>query len=892
MSEIELAWLVDIEEAEQVGLLAAYYQEVANGPMTDYRRIVQGGNKQGQNYYTHILDGINTFHKLRLAGVAEINDLEEQVLFGAFTIHDINKIPPYGGRDVKLSYTNIATPENIQTELERIDFRRFFPEWQEYLEDIWLITILHQHDSAPLIDLNQKNHNYRLNYQRLLELGKLMYAVDNLDLSHTLAENHHKDNFLAQVNAISERRWRWVTHRLGENRGLLSNLIHNTVVKYLKERHTHNNQTVIADLLYYPDGVAYLIPEREPFTWSHSDTLHVAEQLAQIIADKQRNGLYQLIKAKSSGIKVPDSAIESGASYIDILYVLRKRVEQKSWKTKWHEEYNQRLLPDIENAARNPDPVIALQANALINSSKPIVPLEQSLFKRGELALAYRNLLQDHLKKELKKKYNCDPWTHVYGLLNLPADHYALYNQVDSFRRGYFIARDSTYDIEVLFERMLADLSALTGEQVSAVQSDEYLNYLTNNLEIGGTGIVRDFALHLRRYSKDQYKQCCTCSSSLKTVELMESEVPESIGVQVFSNRLRGGARDPKRNVCPICRILFLLEKLTCVTYNRKQKRGEKKLRELYTSFYLHFYPYSFFTAPYLDAFYSTLKRVCHEDNTSFFLKRENYFKQWEVQLQRNLGSEAVKRAEQIIDNSTQPFTGYSTKVNGLNVPDFSEAICNTPTLPLNAPGENYTEQFLFALTQALMIADFFGCRVAMSRTPIPLLTDEYMVEQKLAFFVDGVPLNLRWLLPADAYRSVEVYRDGKQRDGGAEYIKRKDHWYNERLDDQGYAAYENIIRRLSALLQLSQLLNLNIEDRDKFVVEVAESLLDDPLSVYHIVDLTIEKKAQEAKSAHKTTNKNPVQQNQIAGKPVSSENLAFYLSKRVAPLLAEIVKE
>ena len=104
MASIELTWLLDVDNGDenQQDLLAAYYREVANGPMTDYRRILQSGHKQGQNYYVHVLDGIGIFHKLRTAGIVEINDLEEQILFAAYTIHDINKNPLYGGRDIKL----------------------------------------------------------------------------------------------------------------------------------------------------------------------------------------------------------------------------------------------------------------------------------------------------------------------------------------------------------------------------------------------------------------------------------------------------------------------------------------------------------------------------------------------------------------------------------------------------------------------------------------------------------------------------------------------------------------------------------------------------------------------------------------------------------------------
>ena len=93
MASLELTWLLDVdnEDESHQDWLAAYYREVANGPMKDYRRILQGGSKQGQNYFTHVLDGIGIFHKLRVARIVEINDLEEYLLFSAYTIHDMNK---------------------------------------------------------------------------------------------------------------------------------------------------------------------------------------------------------------------------------------------------------------------------------------------------------------------------------------------------------------------------------------------------------------------------------------------------------------------------------------------------------------------------------------------------------------------------------------------------------------------------------------------------------------------------------------------------------------------------------------------------------------------------------------------------------------------------------
>ena len=68
-------------------------------------------------------------------------------------------------------------------------------------------------------------------------------------------------------------------------------------------------------------------------------------------------------------------------------------------------------------------------------------------------------------------------------------------------------------------------------------------------------------------------------------------------------------------------------------------------------------------------------------------------------------------------------------------------------------------------------------------------------------------------------------------------------------------------------------------------------AMSDDPLAVYRVVDLTIEKQLRNVSnktSANKrgTKDKAPSVQNR------SSEQMAIYLSKRVAPLLAQLVKE
>jgi hypothetical protein len=160
--------------------------------------------------------------------------------------------------------------------------------------------------------------------------------------------------------------------------------------------------------------------------------------------------------------------------------------------------------------------------------------------------------------------------------------------------------------------------------------------------------------------------------------------------------------------------------------------------------------------------------------------------------------------------------------------------------------------------------------------------------------------LHLRWLVPANEYRSLETYREGTVKGGGAVYQARHEQWAQERLDEQGYGTFENIFKRLSLLYELAQQLGLNPEESEDFLFEASMSLADNPFSLYRLVDLTIEKQIRGTRSAsEQTSQKHAARTNKQStkgmpqpGRQISPESRATFLSKRVAPLLAQIVKE
>ena len=151
-------------------------------------------------------------------------------------------------------------------------------------------------------------------------------------------------------------------------------------------------------------------------------------------------------------------------------------------------------------------------------------------------------------------------------------------------------------------------------------------DYLDGALEITGTVMQAGrFAAHLDRYVASKHRQCCLCSSAAPAEHWMAANAPANVGVQVFSNRLEGGAEiEPKRYICPICRTQYILERLAWNAHPRQAGRKQ-------TTFYLHLFRYSFFTRPLLTAWWSTVRRLAGQELGSFFVRADEYFRDWQA---------------------------------------------------------------------------------------------------------------------------------------------------------------------------------------------------------------------------------------------------------------------
>ncbi|HXL36086.1 MAG TPA: hypothetical protein VN954_02665, partial [Ktedonobacteraceae bacterium] len=473
---------------------------------------------------------------------------------------------------------------------------------------------------------------------------------------------------------------------------------------------------------------------------------------------------------------------------------------------------------------------------SLLKQSDLISP-EESVLKRGEFVSAYRKFLEDHRSDQLKALKE-DAWLRIYHLFALPESQCNIYQLIDPFRRGYFLARDLPgIDIKDMMVMALQDLAeleqqarqalsnkkakhianngstaeakTLQEELVAAPAHSEYLvDYLKRNLEVWDSRagqsssakpiLVEDFVDSLRQYAnpKRVHAQCCHCGSPLKASEWMAIQVPSNMGVQSFSNRLEGGSlRDPKRNVCDVCRMQFILEKLAWRSHGDKQ--GSEQV-----TFYLHLFPYAFFTKPLLEDWWERVETLGDSDHTAFFINVGEYFRH----------ADQSQKAGEI--------PGFATNTNGIGKPALSEALSNTPILPIIAPGDNYGLQFMLALEKAIVLVRWFECRAILSRSPVPPLNlaNERVDNEPAVLMIEGMPRNISWLLP--------------------QTILHRQHLDNE------------LCTKLNLLYRIVARLYYKGGEFDAIPHDLAVAAVDDSLALYFEADRLIEKTAEKCNAS------------------------------------------
>lgn len=743
-----------------------YIKHAANGGLARYRAIVQTGGKAGQPLYAHVIDMVFTL--VRLLDLLELSVEEQRVLMLALSIHDLNKVPEF--LHIR-SYNEIAVPENIAAELERVGADEFFPAWREYLLDIEALMRAHSgHYQVAGNMLNRRQSRFALGNERVGQLAHLMRGLDKLDLSHDLRETTHKEDFLKDFNAFCSTQYGLVYHVVAEQRGILSNVIHNRVAEYMQTEHD------LLPLLYYPDGVVYLIERGREIRLSSEDYDQMGDSVATFLEDQTRGNFADFIKAGNQGIKIQPRCLALGVPFPRMWQEVLNIIERKKYatldnmETKARERTTQRVGEDEGSAA---DGVRERLAHVYL------LPRDEETLHLGELVRSYYIFLNKHFKKEVD-----DPWARVYDLLDVPEDSREMFDYFDpNYDRAYALVPELTLNYEETAKRIIEDgRTLLATSTAESSWPQTFRQYVRQNVQFSfQLPDAVDFSGYLKQYVAGNHKQSAYGSTSFETELWRAGDVPKTIKVQQFSNRLAGGPGDPVKRVDPVTKAQFLLEKLNYPPANRA------------STFYLHIYPYAFYSHAYLAMWRRTVRELAELDISALFIKTDDML--------RDLFAGEAIQLHVSASNS-----------NGLPLPGAPEMLGNLLIWPLNAPGANNTEQFWYAFTCAFAMHKFVGGRVVLTRSAVPVTgAGEFG-----SLLLDEIPLSLEGLL---------------------------------RQNNFDYKEVGNLQQRLRALYDIYARV-FNPRSGVNEVLALAESLNDGALGVYHTTERLLLQRMRDDKRA------------------------------------------
>ena len=578
-----------------------------------------------QSLSAHLFNGIFAgAHVAELLPPAKaLRDIEWQIWILGFIVHDYTKIH---GISIEPRYME-QIRGIIERQGERLGFAAFLPTWKDYLDDIAFLAQNTQKvkDAAMNWSLFP---NLQLEERRIVTLRYLASFADvlvHITRPSDVAERDSRgrntaQNLRATLGMLfgADRPPRLAYHQLTEVRGLLSNLINNSLMRALE---TQGYQPY----LFFPDGVVYLVQDGVQATLEHERLLgalwhEVSATLAGIGADQQAaeeaadetidatdfDGGLQITRTKDY-MKVPPVLYELLTPPTLLLAARQAALRVRTALTA------ERLGAEIADAQ-------GLQTSRLPASAKKelFTSLGNEVLQREGLPGDVRvDQLAEYLgfiwRRMLRYWFPKAEWPTQLLLELLHLSDAITPKRAEAARSGtptgWFYVAARYIQREQLDPEQLDERMAQLGTQVLSYLADHQLtppsasrfeaafrDYVQASITVDGqmltspVALTERFARELTQYTERKAAnkvQCSLCSSPYEARQQDKSEV--LFKPQQYSNKTRLDTSTVVRGICPICAIELMLRQV-----QQGMRAGSAQEEKPIT---LWLYPTYFFTA-------------------------------------------------------------------------------------------------------------------------------------------------------------------------------------------------------------------------------------------------------------------------------------------------------
>lgn len=772
--------LMDYVDKVVPQMLVEYTLQPAKGS-TKYPKL------SDQSMLTHILNGIFPILTIVQAAGQPLSELEERLYLIAYSFHDLDKL--VGIRD--LSVSDAEKSEQFYAYLDewvsKLHFDEFCPDYEEYRGDIAYLILNTQKKYGA--DLNLKNFDLRLSGRRRQYLREMCTASD---LIAYLVKNpsgfKEQANVRESLTQLSVGKLEFAYHKLAENRGMITNVINNALLRILRDRLGWK------PFLFFPTGVTYLrersnedaiLPTLDEIAEDTEKQLigYCAERLERHLNGFSRDG---------KGFKFPDY-------YHDFFQIpqLLKLIRAGCFRI-LHENKS-------SSAGKRLQKMLQLQEKGDIPSD---VPLDFEDDMRVDQLAEYLYELEKHVGVVTSREVVS---TEIIRFLDMQ-EYQTGFDAIPRDKRAggvplhwYLLAGKYLMKNRGLDPNQMEDLFAEIGNKVVEMFEDEIEHheadkegfgvlqeYIQQVVDINGHGNTEhNFGTELDRYTNTKKKGhgsnagCSLCSSIFQTSKQRDTSV--TFANQVYSHKNLINSSLLVRGICELCEIEMMLRQIMIKSKLKLVGGGYDSVKIKW----LYLYPSYFFTtetARFIGGMYRRLK------NLNFFDVRKALHKGMAV-------SDFINLDEMVIDPEIpDPDDDYLLKMefdtNDLGTFYF----CGIPTL-----GKNPTDTESWALPTflGLLMPLVFNAKVIVTESQIPL------------------------------YHSSEEWNETVVLDAPHSFVRHILGQDKLRIDEIDHA-----LRRVAASYDI----NIDVFQKDRspqwqHLNEIARNIDTDPLYVFHYLE-------------------------------------------------------
>lgn len=521
-------------------------------------------NMDVQSLPVHILNAVMAIWPI--IEMAELDKKQQKLLLAAISMHDFNKmVTDSDERELRLT-------DDTQEEYKKVFLRigRQLGLWDFVLEDQWQDVAFLAANAENKRGENRYAGHYPHIQLDIAELEDLAPFVRLADLVVSIAK-HPADLIQkkmrgpqAELDKVLGNQYSIHHHSVVENRGLLTQIIHNAVQEKVKKAGWK-------PWIYFPDGITYLAPKKH----NEVNLEDLADQVRKRLTESVVKHLGSLVKRGGKGIDYkPEFAELLDPNRAGELLIQRTLSILNHHKKPVTEERKAKtVLRSGVSLTLDTDYPASINADRLAEGMFGLSKLLTAYYK-GERQTYGEALLVALGLEDLREAFKAIEVTGGVG--------YPWY-----YAAGHYLKRHTGLDDSDLAQRMLDAFNQVVKDLGEAEREPSFgflEEYLARVVSIDQAPVEHwDFQGELQRYQQSKKARggkpvCVLCNSPFPNRKLTDGP---------FSNRSHLGKKDSRPGICEVCQAEELLRRFSLGQTIREE--GDSK--------FLHLYPTYFFTS-------------------------------------------------------------------------------------------------------------------------------------------------------------------------------------------------------------------------------------------------------------------------------------------------------